>query len=170
MERVSLTLIAQRADSLAVFLRWALLAWRDVRPLLMGAAAAASEVAQLAAHINQQAGYLTLSADTQQSETLFARSFSTTLGTEHGTVQVEHAAQTMREIHRSISGLSQLVTELSEMSEQQNLSIEQIQQSINSIDHSVHHNVQHVAETLQVAQQQQQANALKQAISLFRLG
>ncbi|WP_255433152.1 methyl-accepting chemotaxis protein [Pantoea sp. B9002] len=371
----------------------ALLAWRDVRPLLMGAAAAAthhvlfnylqendlfgvvvfhhpgwdmvffhalfvvvqtamllviarqmaadarsaSEVAQLAAHINQQAGYLTLSADTQQSETPFARTFSTTLGTmhgtlhqvsdgvgqllaesdsilernaalstrtdeqaqalevaasamteisiaasltrdkaqsarelasetravatrgeeniqsairsmekiseesrrvkiilelidgiafqtnilslnasveaaragnqgrgfavvasevrnlamrsesaareirqlmdasststEHGTVQVEHAAQTMREIHSSISGLSQLVTELSEMSEQQNLSIEQIQQSINSIDHSVHHNVQHVAETLQVAQQQQQqANALKQAISLFRLG
>jgi methyl-accepting chemotaxis protein len=63
------------------------------------------------------------------------------------------------------------VTELSAMSEQQNLSIEQIQQSINSIDHSVHHNVQHVAETLQVAQQQQQqANALKQAISLFKLG
>jgi methyl-accepting chemotaxis protein len=31
--------------------------------------------------------------------------------------------------------------------------------------------VQHVAETLQVAQQQQQqANALKQAISLFKLG
>ena len=91
--------------------------------------------------------------------------------TEHGTVQVEHAAQTMREIHSSISGLSQLVTELSAMSEQQNLSIEQIQQSINSIDHSVHHNVQHVAETLQVAQQQQQqANALKQAISLFKLG
>jgi len=91
--------------------------------------------------------------------------------TEHGTVQVEHAAQTMREIHSSISGLSQLVTELSAMSEQQNLSIEQIQQSINSIDRSVHHNVQHVAETLQVAQQQQQqANALKQAISLFKLG
>ena len=353
----------------------ALLAWRDVRPLVMGAAAAAthhvlfnylqendlfgvvvfhhpgwdmvffhalfvvvqtamllviarqmaadassaSEVAQLAAHINQQAGYLTLRADTQQSETPFARTFSTTLGTlhgtlhqvsdgvgqllaesdsilernaalstrtdeqaqalevaasamseisiaravatrgeeniqsairsmekiseesrrvkiilelidgiafqtnilslnasveaaragnqgrgfavvasevrnlamrsesaareirqlmdasststEHGTVQVEHAAQTMREIHSSISGLSQLVTELSAMSEQQNLSIEQIQQSINSIDRSVHHNVQHVAETLQVAQQQQQqANALKQAISLFKLG
>ena len=93
------------------------------------------------------------------------------ISTEHGSVQVEHAAQTMREIHSSISGLSQLVTELSEMSEQQNLSIEQIQQSINSIDHSVHHNVQHVAETLQVAQQQQQqANALKQAIALFRLG
>jgi methyl-accepting chemotaxis protein len=91
--------------------------------------------------------------------------------TEHGTVQVEHAAQTMREIHSSISGLSQLVTELSAMSEQQNLSIEQIQQSIKSIDRSVHHNVQHVAETLQVAQQQQQqANALKQAISLFKLG
>ncbi|WP_343552268.1 methyl-accepting chemotaxis protein [Pantoea sp.] len=91
--------------------------------------------------------------------------------TEHGSAQVQHAAQTMREIHSSISGLSQLVTELSEMSEQQNLSIEQIQQSINSIDHSVHHNVQHVAETLQVAQQQQQqANALQQAISLFRLG
>ncbi|WP_312181653.1 hypothetical protein [Pantoea sp. CTOTU46764] len=64
VEMVSLKRIAQRADSLAVFLRWALLAWRDVRPLLMGAAAAASEVAQLAAHINQQAGYLTLSADT----------------------------------------------------------------------------------------------------------
>lgn len=91
--------------------------------------------------------------------------------TQHGAVQVEHAAQTMRSIHSSISGLSQLVTELSEMSEQQNLSIEQIQQSINSIDHSVHHNVQHVAETMQVVQQQQrQTNQLQQSISLFRLG
>ncbi|MDI9223910.1 methyl-accepting chemotaxis protein [Pantoea sp. EA-12] len=91
--------------------------------------------------------------------------------TQHGAVQVEHAAQTMRSIHSSINGLSQLVTELSEMSEQQNLSIEQIQQSINSIDHSVHHNVQHVAETMQVVQQQQrQANQLQQSISLFRLG
>ena len=90
--------------------------------------------------------------------------------TDHGAVKVEHAAQTMREILGSISGLTQLVSELSEMSEQQNFSIEQIQQSINSIDHSVHHNVQHVAETMQVAQQQQQqANALKQAIALFKL-
>lgn len=133
----------------------ALLAWRDVRPLLMGAAAAAthhvlfnylqendlfgvvvfhhpgwdmvffhalfvvvqtamllviarqmaadarsaSEVAQLAAHINQQAGYLTLRADTQQSETPFARTFSTTLGTLHGT------------LHQVSDGVGQLLAE-----------------------------------------------------------
>ncbi len=95
---------------------------------------------------------------------------ASSVNTEHGAAQVACAAQTMREILSSISGLSQLVSELSEMSEQQNLSIEQIQQSINSIDHSVHDNVQHVAETLQVAQQQQQhANVLQQAIALFKL-
>lgn len=91
--------------------------------------------------------------------------------TEQGTRQVEQAGQTMQAIYASIDGLTQLVTELTTMSEQQNLSIEHIQQSINHIDRSVHHNVQHVAETLQVAQQQQQqANTLKQAISLFRFG
>ncbi len=86
-----------------------------------------------------------------------------------GTVQVDQAAQTMQAIHVSIDSLSQLVSELSEMSVQQNQSIAQIQQSISSIDHSVQHNVKHVTETLQVAQQQrQQAGALQQAISLFR--
>ncbi|MDJ0039765.1 methyl-accepting chemotaxis protein [Pantoea allii] len=88
---------------------------------------------------------------------------------EQGTVQVDQAAQTMQAILVSIDSLSRLVNELSEMSVQQNQSIEQIQHSINSIDDSVHHNVKHVTETLQVAQQQrQQASALQQAISLFR--
>ncbi|WP_058961847.1 methyl-accepting chemotaxis protein [Type-E symbiont of Plautia stali] len=123
-----------------------------------GFAVVASEVRNLAMRSENAAREIRQLMDTSSQST------------EHGRVQIEHAAQTMCAIHSSISGLSQLVTELSEMSEQQNLSIEQIQQSINSIDHSVHHNVQHVAETLQVAhQQQQQANQLQQAIALFRL-
>lgn len=89
--------------------------------------------------------------------------------TRNGSQQVEHAGQTMEEIISSIEGLTQLVGELSEMSEQQRSSIAQMRDSIASIDRSVQDNVEHVAETVQVAQlQQQQADALNRAIGVFR--
>lgn len=89
--------------------------------------------------------------------------------TRSGSQQVTHAGHTMREIIASIEGLTLLVNELSEMSEQQCSSITRMRDSIASIDRSVQDNVGHVSETVQVAQQQQQqADALKQAIGVFR--
>ncbi|OON41993.1 methyl-accepting chemotaxis protein [Izhakiella australiensis] len=93
-----------------------------------------------------------------------------TESTQSGQRQVEDAGQTMYEVMNRIDALAQLVDELSQMSEQQSSSISQMKDSIASIDHSVQDNVEHVAQTLQVAQQQQsQVNALKQAISVFRI-
>ncbi|WP_051937218.1 MULTISPECIES: methyl-accepting chemotaxis protein [Erwinia] len=89
--------------------------------------------------------------------------------TRNGSVQVENAGASMHEIISSIDGLTSLVSELAEMSDQQRASIAQMKDSIASIDRSVQDNVEHVAETVQVARQQQrQADAVKQAIDVFR--
>lgn len=89
--------------------------------------------------------------------------------TQQGVEQVEHAGQTMKSIIESIDGLRSLLEELSQMSEQQRASIAQMNGSIASIDASVQENVRHVAQTLQVAeQQQQQTGQLKEAIAVFR--
>ncbi|WP_368540927.1 methyl-accepting chemotaxis protein [Enterobacter soli] len=89
--------------------------------------------------------------------------------TQHGVEQVEHAGQTMKSIIECIDGLRSLLEELSQMSEQQRASIAQMNGSIASIDASVQENVQHVAQTLQVAEQQQQhTGQLKEAIAVFR--
>ena len=56
------------------------------------------------------------------------------------------------------------------MSDQQKTSVLQMKGSIATIDASVQENVQHVAQTIQVAQQQQHhTGELKSAISVFRL-
>jgi len=90
--------------------------------------------------------------------------------TQIGARQVSAAGETMQEVMSSITHLSQLVDELSEMSVQQRVSIAQMHDSIAKIDNSLQKNVSHVAETVRVAQQQEhQADALKQAISIFRL-
>ncbi|PKH21334.1 methyl-accepting chemotaxis protein [Enterobacterales bacterium CwR94] len=95
---------------------------------------------------------------------------ATTLSTQRGTEYVEDAGRTMLTILESIAALSQQVSELSEMSTQQTLSIAQIQTSIAQIDEGVHQNVGHVDQALQgAAHQQQQVCALKAAISVFRL-
>jgi len=89
--------------------------------------------------------------------------------TQHGVEQVEQAGQTMKRIIENIEGLRSLLDELSNMSEQQRESIAQMNGSIASIDASVQENVRHVAQTLQVAeQQQQQTGQLKEAIAVFR--
>ena len=90
--------------------------------------------------------------------------------TQTGSRQVSAAGVTMQEVMSSITQLSQLVDELSEMSVQQRVSIAQMHDSIAKIDSSVQENISHVAETVRVAQQQgHQADALKRAISVFRL-
>ncbi|WP_437614949.1 methyl-accepting chemotaxis protein [Erwinia sp. V71] len=90
--------------------------------------------------------------------------------THSGAQQVQQAGVTMQEIITRIGQLTGLVDELSAMSEQQKSSIAQMQDSITSIDSSVQDNVAHVAETLHVAEvQQQQTDALQQAIAVFRL-
>jgi methyl-accepting chemotaxis protein len=90
--------------------------------------------------------------------------------TQQGANQVEQAGKTMQVMIGSIESLHGLVEALSLMSEQQRASILQINGSIASIDASVQENVQHVAQTMQVAQQQQrQTGELKTAISVFRL-
>ncbi|MGU3524828.1 methyl-accepting chemotaxis protein [Enterobacteriaceae bacterium C23F] len=90
--------------------------------------------------------------------------------TQQGADQVEQAGKTMQVMIGSIESLHSLVEALSLMSEQQRASILQINGSISSIDASVQENVRHVAQTMQVAQQQQrQTGELKTAISVFRL-
>jgi methyl-accepting chemotaxis protein len=90
--------------------------------------------------------------------------------TQQGANQVEQAGKTMQVMIGSIESLHSLVEALSLMSDQQRASILQINGSIASIDASVQENVQHVAQTMQVAQQQQrQTGELKTAISVFRL-
>lgn len=90
--------------------------------------------------------------------------------TQQGADQVEQAGNTMQVMIGCINSLLTLVEDLSQMSEQQRASIMQINGSIASIDASVQENIQHVAQTLQVAQQQQrQTGELKTAISVFRL-
>lgn len=90
--------------------------------------------------------------------------------TQQGANQVEQAGITMQVMIGSIESLHRLVEALSLMSDQQRATILQINGSIASIDASVQENVQHVAQTMQVAQQQQrQTGELKTAISVFRL-
>ncbi|MBM3069948.1 methyl-accepting chemotaxis protein [Lelliottia sp. RWM.1] len=89
--------------------------------------------------------------------------------TQHGVEQVEQAGLTMKSIIENVEGLRSLLEELSLMSEQQRASITQMNGSIASIDASVQENVRHVAQTLQVAEeQQQQTGQLKEAIAVFR--
>ncbi len=89
--------------------------------------------------------------------------------TRSGTEQVAAAGETMQEIIHTINGLNDLVRELAGMNDQQLSRITQMKESVESIDLSVQHNQQHVAETLEVAQQQQrQAEAVQQAIAVFR--
>ncbi|MBB1202723.1 methyl-accepting chemotaxis protein [Enterobacteriaceae bacterium 89] len=90
--------------------------------------------------------------------------------TQQGADQVGQAGKTMQVMIGRIESLLKLVEDLSQMSEQQRASILQINASIASIDASVQENLQHVAQTMQVAQQQQkQTGELKTAISVFRL-
>jgi len=89
--------------------------------------------------------------------------------THSGTEQVAEAGKTMQEIIQTINGLNDLVKELADMNDQQLTSITQMKDSVESIDSSVQHNLKHVAETLEVAQlQQRQAEAVQQAIAVFR--
>jgi len=90
--------------------------------------------------------------------------------TQRGSSQVEQAGMTMQVMIGSIESLHSLVEALAMMSDQQRATILQIGGSIASIDASVQENLQHVAQTMQVAQQQQrQTGELKTAISVFRL-
>ncbi|WNN49118.1 methyl-accepting chemotaxis protein [Siccibacter colletis] len=88
---------------------------------------------------------------------------------DDGSARVEQAGATMREMIASIDSLRRFIEDLSQMSEQQRSSIGDMRNSITSIDESVQQNAHHVAQTLNVAQhQQQQTRALQQAITLFR--
>lgn len=90
--------------------------------------------------------------------------------THQGASQVSQAGETMQAIIRNIESLQEFVDALSTMNEQQRATILQINGSIASIDASVQENVRHVAQTLQVAEQQQrQTGELQHAISVFRL-
>jgi len=90
--------------------------------------------------------------------------------TQRGASQVEQAGMTMQVMIGSIESLHSLVEALAMMSDQQRATILQVGGSIASIDASVQENLQHVAQTMQVAQQQQrQTGELKTAISVFRL-
>lgn len=91
--------------------------------------------------------------------------------TQQGAGEVEQAGNTMQSIIEHIEQLRSFVDDLSLMSEQQRASISQMNGSIASIDASVQENVRHVAQTIQMAQQQQQqTDQLKAAISVFRFG
>lgn len=90
--------------------------------------------------------------------------------THQGASQVEQAGETMAAIIHNINSLQACVDVLSSMSEQQRTSVLQMKGSIAHIDASVQENVQHVAQTIQVAHQQQRhTGELKSAISVFRL-
>ncbi|HBH64964.1 MAG TPA: methyl-accepting chemotaxis protein, partial [Erwinia persicina] len=66
-------------------------------------ARAACEVAKLAAWINREPGRLTLAQEDNRSETAFARTFSSTLGTMRSTLnQVSEGISTLREESVSI--------------------------------------------------------------------
>jgi methyl-accepting chemotaxis protein len=122
-----------------------------------GFAVVASEVRMLAQRSEEAAKEIRQLLTTSQT--------TTQQGVEH----VEHAGQTMKSIIENIEGLRSLLEELSQMSEDQRDSIAQMNGSIASIDASVQENVRHVAQTIQVAeQQQQQTGQLKEAIAVFR--
>lgn len=90
--------------------------------------------------------------------------------THQGSEQVERAGKTMAAIISNIDSLQSCVDVLSSMSDQQRASVLQMKGSIAHIDASVQENAQHVAQTIQVAhQQQQQTGELKSEISVFRL-
>ncbi|MFV0263085.1 MAG: methyl-accepting chemotaxis protein [Kluyvera sp.] len=90
--------------------------------------------------------------------------------THQGAEQVERAGKTMAAIISHIDSLQACVDVFSSMSDQQRASVLQMKGSIAHIDASVQENVQHVAQTIQVAHRQQQhTGELKTAISVFRL-
>lgn len=89
--------------------------------------------------------------------------------TNDGAERVEQAGATMREMIHSIDSLRLFIDDLSRMSDRQRSSIGEVRNSIASIDESVQQNTRHVAQTLSVAEdQQQQTRSLQEAIALFR--
>ncbi|MDY0971463.1 methyl-accepting chemotaxis protein [Siccibacter turicensis] len=89
--------------------------------------------------------------------------------TNDGAERVEQAGATMREMIHSIDSLRLFIDDLSRMSDLQRSSIGEVRNSIASIDESVQQNARHVAQTLSVAEdQQQQTRSLQEAIALFR--
>lgn len=89
---------------------------------------------------------------------------------QQGADQVEQAGRTMQAMIGNAESLYALVDALSLMSEQQRASIVQINDSIISLDRAVQENVRHVAQTMEVAQQQQrETGTLQNAIAVFRL-
>lgn len=75
----------------------------------------------------------------------------------------------MQTMSSNAESLYVLVDALSLTSEQQRASIVQINDSITRLDRAVQESVEHVAQTMAIAEQQQQTGALQSAIAVFRL-
>ncbi|MGJ7535766.1 MULTISPECIES: methyl-accepting chemotaxis protein [unclassified Variovorax] len=90
---------------------------------------------------------------------------------EEGSKQVEEAGRTMDEIVGSVKRVTDIMGEITAASQEQTSGIEQINQAITQMDQVTQQNAALVEEASAAAQSlQEQAGALVQAVSIFKLG
>jgi len=88
-----------------------------------------------------------------------------------GSRLVERAGATMQEVVGSVQGLTTLISEITDASEEQRLGIEQVNEAITQMDQVTQQNAALVEEAAAAANaMQDQAAQLSQAVQVFRLG
>ncbi|NPE72853.1 methyl-accepting chemotaxis protein, partial [Dickeya dadantii] len=88
-----------------------------------------------------------------------------------GSTQVESAGKTMDEIIRSIAHVHDIMGEIASASDEQSRGINQISNAIAEMDATTQQNAALVEESSAAANSlEEQAQALEQAVSIFRLG
>jgi len=88
-----------------------------------------------------------------------------------GTVLVDEAGQTMDKIVESVQRVSNLITEIAAISEEQTNGIEQVSQTIVDMDHTTQQNAALVEEAAAATGSlQDQADALARNVAFFKLG
>ncbi|MBG7619667.1 CHASE3 domain-containing protein [Herbaspirillum sp. AP02] len=89
---------------------------------------------------------------------------------ESGSVLVNEAGDTMREIVESVQRVSNMISEISAAGEEQRSGIEQVSQAVGQMDQVTQQNAALVEEAAAASQSlQQQAQELAQAVSVFRI-
>ncbi|MCI1013689.1 CHASE3 domain-containing protein [Herbaspirillum sp. C7C2] len=89
---------------------------------------------------------------------------------ESGSVLVNEAGDTMREIVQSVQRVSNMISEISAAGEEQRSGIEQVSQAVGQMDQVTQQNAALVEEAAAASQSlQQQAQELAQAVSVFRI-
>ncbi|WP_051304796.1 methyl-accepting chemotaxis protein [Chitinilyticum litopenaei] len=90
---------------------------------------------------------------------------------DHGSQRVQHAGQTMSEVEVSIKRVTDLIADIAAASQEQSAGIGQVNQAVTQMDEVTQQNAALVEEAAAAAEElQQQAEALAESVSVFKLG